>query len=602
MCGIFGAIKLQGGFDDNQISKCLRAVDLVRHRGPDSQGHKLFTNDNNSIFLGHRRLSIIDLSNAGNQPMEDGGVWIVFNGEIFNYIEVREKLKRQGYQFKSDSDTEVILKTYIHYGTRGFNLFNGMWAFILYDSVQQKVIVSRDRFSIKPAYYFKHENEIYVASELRQVLLFHRAVKPNISTLATFLLQGILEHNCETFYQEISKIPAKSNMIVDLKSNNIKFEKYWDYDDIGEIKEKEAIERLQEMLRTSISLRLRSDVEIGGLLSGGLDSSLIVTLSNECSERPLHTFSVVSRDKNVSEEKFIDIMVREKKLINQKITFDPATAVAHIDQCLFYQEQPFAGASVVAQYMIYRLIKEQTGIKVVLSGQGGDEALMGYLKYFYFHLGNLSRNRRYFQLVREIFYSLLYRTAILQFNLGQAKRYIPGMTSKKLSYLNNKVKPIQIWESPSIQERQIKDIDLYSVPALTHYEDRNSMAHSIESRVPFLDHNVVNFLVQLPTQFKFKNGWSKYLLRKSFPELPESIRWRRDKKGFTVPEDNWCKTTLREGIENISNSSRLADLGLLDQKLFANYFDKFLNGHRFTSSTEIFSVYVAEKWLEKNFN
>src|SRR5581483_335860 len=210
-----------------------------------------------------------------------------------------------------------------------------------------------------------------------------------------------------------------------------------------------------------------------------------------------------------SEEEFIDIMINECKLLNQKIHFDPDLAIQHIDRCLFHQEQPFSTASVVAQFMIYELIHSKVNIKVVLSGQGGDEALMGYLKYFYFYLNSLKQDKKYFQALKEILFSMVYRTAIAQFELSSAKRYIPFLAKRQLSYLKaNENSLIKIWDSNSIQERQIQDLDHYSVPALTHYEDRNSMAHSIESRVPFLDHHVVNLLVHLPVGLKYKNGWS----------------------------------------------------------------------------------------------
>jgi asparagine synthase (glutamine-hydrolysing) len=599
MCGIFGAVKLTGGFDSHQISNFNKAVDIVNHRGPDSSGYKLFTNpqDNSSqVFLGHRRLSIIDLSESGRQPMERESVWIVFNGEIFNYIEVRETLKKLGHHFTSDSDTEVIIRTYQHYGPKGFDLFNGMWAFILFDSNKQEVVVSRDRFSIKPLYVSEDNGTLYFASELRQILLFKKSRQPNKEVLTTFLRQGILEHSTETFVEGIKKLAPKTNLVIDLINKTTKTETYWDYTDVGILSEGDAIEKFQETIRKSIALRLRSDVEIGCLLSGGLDSSLIAILANQIGEKPIRTFSVISEDKKMSEEKFIDIATREGGLLNQKILFDPATATDYIDICLSHQEQPFAGASVVAQYMIYELIHKQANIKVVLSGQGGDEALMGYLKYFYFYLGQLAKAKQYNKLFREVFFSMIYRTAIAQFNLGQAKRYIPGM-SNHLTYINSDFPPVEIWKVNSIRDRQVSDLDRFSVPALTHYEDRNSMAHSIESRVPFLDHHLVNLLVQLPAQLKFKNGWSKYILRKGFPELPDEIRWRRDKKGFTVPEDRWCKTVLKEPIRSIMKNSRLAELGIINPQKFHDYFEQFLKNKSGTNSTEIFSLYIAEKWL-----
>ncbi|MBS1680855.1 MAG: asparagine synthase (glutamine-hydrolyzing) [Bacteroidetes bacterium] len=601
MCGIFGAVKLEGNFDDELINTFDKAVSLVSHRGPDSQGSKIFYNNLSKpyLYLGHRRLSIIDLSSEANQPMEDDGIWIVFNGEIFNYVEIKENLKKLGHKFKTDSDTEVILKTYLQYGTEGFHRFNGMWAFILFDSKNNKIIASRDRFSIKPLYYFEQDGAIFFSSELRQILLLSKKRKPNIKTLNTFLLQSVRDHDLETFYEEIYKIPAKSSMVIDLNNKSRNIIKYWNYGSSTIYTEDQAIEKFHETIENSIRLRLRSDVEIGCLLSGGLDSSLISALSNKIGVNPIRTFSVISNDKKENEEEFIDIMVKEGKLLNRKIHFDPEQAVHYIDKCLFYQEQPFSTASVVAQFMIYELIRSKDNIKVVLSGQGGDETLMGYLKYFFFYLNSLKKEKKYFQALKEIFFSLAYRTAIVQFELSSAKRYMPVLLSRQSSYLKiNSDSLVKIWDANSIQERQINDIDHYSVPALTHYEDRNSMAHSIESRTPFLDHEVVNFLVHLPVHLKYKNGWSKYLLRKASHDLPNKIRWRRDKKGFTVPEAKWCKTLLKDEIEKIGQKSILEEIGVLDGKAFREYFKKFLEGSKFTNSKEVFSVLMAEKWLK----
>ena len=325
MCGIFGAIRFDGGFNSNEIQQFQQSVEIVSHRGPDGDGHKLFfTSDSKTnVFLGHRRLSIIDLSAGGNQPMGRDGNWIVFNGEIFNYIEIRKELESYGYKFTSDSDTEVILRTYQHFGPKGFKAFNGMWAFIIYDMANQKIIASRDRFSIKPLNYFMSKTTIYFSSEFRQILPYLETKSINKSVLTSFLLQGLQDHTNQTFYTDIHKVPPKSYLTLDLKQRTKEIETYWDYMSSGIINEEEAIEKFRETLQQSIMIRLRSDVEVGCLLSGGLDSSLISVIANQNGVQPIRTFSVISKDKAVNEEKFIDIMVGERSLQNQKILFDP---------------------------------------------------------------------------------------------------------------------------------------------------------------------------------------------------------------------------------------------------------------------------------------
>lgn len=600
MCGIFGSISLGNPFSVQEIEKFENSLKVVSYRGPDDQSFKVF--EGKRVFLGHRRLSIIDLSTDANQPMVSNGLWIVFNGEIFNYIELREELIKKGHSFKTNSDTEVILKVYQEYGPEGFSHFNGMWAFLLYDFNKNIFIASRDRFSIKPLYYLKQESRIYFASEIKQLLPLMPKREPNLNSLRILLAQQIQDHNEETFYQGIFKIPAKSNFIIDLNSGHQKTQQYWNYSKSSAyVSEKEALEKFVYLFEDSIKIRLRSDVQIGCLLSGGLDSTAISITADKINMNPVQTFSVISDDPKFSEEKFIDIAVKSAKLKNQKLSFKPQLAEQYIDKCLFHQDEPFGGASVVAQYMIYELIKNNTGIKVVLSGQGGDEVLMGYLKYFFFNIRQNLRTHNYGIVLREIFSSLIRRTAIMQFEWSLARRYLPQFQNHQkpiVSLPNEQME--KIWQFKDINHRQQLDLDRYSVPALTHFEDRNSMAHSIESRVPFLDHRLVDFLVNLNSDLKYKHGWSKYLLRNSSIALPEAIRWRRDKKGFSVPEKQWLYQS-RDYTLNLKNYELMFQYGITNKSQLESRLKQYYSGSRFVNPKEIFSIYVANKWLTSNF-
>lgn len=592
---------MNGFFTKEDYHRFIHLTEMVSYRGPNASGYvilniKKSANENYfDAFLGHKRLSIIDLTNTANQPMEDKGVWIIFNGEIFNYLELKEELKKDGFIFNTNSDTEVILKLYRKYGESGFEKLNGMWAFAIVDLPKKKVVLSRDRFSIKPLYYTQINGQFYFASEIKQLLplIQKKEINPNI--MYNFLQQGLLDYNNETFFSGIYKLEPKTNLIIRLIDKKIDYKKYWDYtiEDIPNINY--AVDKFREIFIDSVKIRLRSDVKVGALLSGGLDSSSITVIANHIQNGNFESFSIVSKDKKYSEEKFIDILCKTKNIKNQKLYFEPDIALSTLEEVIYHNDEPFCGLSVVAQYNILKKIKEETDIVVVLSGQGGDETLMGYLKYFFFNLKELIKQKSLISALAQIFLSLLNRTVIWQFNIKEAKRYIPYIDKDK-NYLKIKGILEPIWQCNNIRERQILDIDKYSVPALTHYEDRNSMAHSLEIRLPFLDHRLVNLLLSLPPQMKIRNGWTKYILRKSLFELPNDIRWRRDKQGFITPEEKWLKRDLREIIENAFKRSILAELGIIDNKLFLNYYYDFQNNKRNIWYADITRTFIAELW------
>jgi asparagine synthase (glutamine-hydrolysing) len=316
----------------------------------------------------------------------------------------------------------------------------------------------------------------------------------------------------------------------------------------------------------------------------------------------LRTFSIISNEKNVSEEKYIDILSLENNIKNQKLFFTDADVLSNVDKVLFHQDEPYGGFSVIAQYTIFELIKKNTDIIVVLCGQGGDEILLGYLKYFFFYLKILIKERRYVKVLQELLGSIFARTIVWQFRLNIAKRYMPYYMNTTNNYIKINGVLEENWQCNNIRQRQIEDIDKYSVPILTHFEDRNSSAHSLESRLPFLDHRLVNFLLSVNTALKIKNGWTKYILREAIHELPKRIRWRRDKKGFSVPDDNWLRVDLKEDILNTFKNSTLDKLGIIDQKKFIAYYNQFLNHSKTIYSNDISKVYIAEKWARLNFD
>jgi asparagine synthase (glutamine-hydrolysing) len=608
VCGIFGAINTTGFFDGSDFDRFVALTNLVAYRGPDDCGYiplvlkqpdsrreRLF-----DVFLGNRRLSIIDLSSSGHQPMSDGdGLCITYNGEIFNYLELRRELKARGHRFKTGTDTEVILHIYREYGESGFDRLNGMWAFAIADSHARKVVLSRDRFSIKPLYIFKAKGELYFGSEIKQLLPILPTRELNASVMTAYLAQGLLDHDVETFFRGITRVPSGANVIVALDSGAIEEKKYWGFESPSatSASSKDLVEEFRALFFDSVRIRLRSDVKVGVLLSGGLDSSAVTTAVRQVGGEQLQTYSIVSEHEGYDERHFIDVMC-EAGVPNRKVTFRVDDVLDCLEQVLYYSDEPFAGFSVIAQYQLFAAIKNESDVTVLLSGQGGDETLLGYLKFFFFHVQLLLKAGKYLDALSLLAGSSLHRTAVTQFRMSEARRYMQHDRRGIWKTMLRNTMPVPVWRCSDIRSRQIDDIRSYSVPALTHYEDRNSGAHSLEVRHPFLDHRLVNFVVNLPTELKIRRGWTKYILRAALPEMPAALRWRRDKQGFLVPEELWLKRDLVPAIQRRFRASTLSELDILNDREFLLYYDHFRSGKSIISS-DIARILIAEIWAEK---
>src|SRR5438270_741879 len=451
MCGIFGAVKFKGYFEPERFDKFVELTNLVSYRGPDDhgyvrvdchKGHWFLENQQHvpfDVFLGHRRLSIIDLSPAGKQPMTDGhGCWIVFNGEIFNFVELREELKTHGCQFRSQTDTEVILKVYQIFGESGFRKLNGMWAFAIADLPARRIVLSRDRFAIKPFYLLSQANEYYFASEIKQLIPMLGIKEPNRTVLSTYLAQGLVDYCDQTFFSGITKLEAKCNLVILPLSGETKKSCYWKYNEASNAKPASVVEEFRELLLDSTRIRLRSDVKVGLLLSGGLDSSSLAVAVRETGNQALETYSVVSDDARFSEESFIDAVCDQLGLKSIKFRFQVHDLNELLMKTLYSNDEPFASLSVVAQFGIFRTIKKESDATVLLSGQGGDEVLLGYLKFFFFHIQELFRRGKISRALGQLILSAVRRTAVRQFRLSEAKRYIPYLNRGKGSVLRER--------------------------------------------------------------------------------------------------------------------------------------------------------------------
>src|SRR5581483_2698296 len=431
--------------------------------------------------------SIIDLSAQANQPMasQDGLLHIVYNGEIYNYLELKKELQALGHQFKTKSDTEVILHTYLAFGEQGFAKFNGDWAFALYDIPKKKVILSRDRFSVKPLYYTKQGNILYFGSEIKQLLPYVSKKDLNKEVMYRFLKQGLLEVDEQTFFAGIHKVKPKHNLTINLSNGAIGEEQYWSYQ-VHEVSEnlEAAADHFRELFYDAVRIRLRSDVQVGGLLSGGLDSSIIALVANELTSGNFKSFSVVSNDATVSEEKFIDVLKEKTGIKSTKLMLDSHDIWQETKRALEFSEEPFASFSVVAQYQLMQLVKQKTGLKVLLTGQGGDELLLGYRKFFFFYLQQELRRGHIATAFENALLSFAQGTIMRQVFLSGAQRYSPLLQKFRHDPLDDLLKIKynlqEIGMKGTVRDRQIADIDRFSIPSITHHEDRNSMANSIE--------------------------------------------------------------------------------------------------------------------------
>lgn len=605
MCGIFGAVSWGVPFKEEEKTKFNNCLNTLGHRGPDNIDSSVISSkdlgSSFNVFLGHTRLSIIDLDVKSNQPFESDGYQIIFNGEVFNYLELKKELEGE-FEFKSNSDTEVILNAYKKYGGSCFGRFNGMWSIVIYDPKKNCILVSRDRFSIKPLYYIEKNDQIFFSSEIRALKGLGFSFSPDQLVMEHFVGQTLLHADNNTFYNEIKRFPAMENWTIDLNSGKTVKEKYWDYSECDFAPDfKGRSEQFRELLIDSLKLRLRSDVPLATLLSGGLDSSAITALIHKHLNPNIQSFSVISNEKKYSEENFIDILAKETGVHNQKLTFNEDLALNSIEKVLGVQEEPFNSLSVVGQYLLFEKIKAEKDITVLLSGQGADEVLLGYNKFFYFHLKDLLKRKKLGKFVGLAGSSFMKGTTIKEFTWKQAKRYMPGKVASGKEYFQRELDKVPIWDFTSMKDRQIKDLNHFSVPALTNYEDRNAMAHQMEIRLPFLDYRLVNFLINIPVEDKLKGGWTKYILRDAVHELPDQIKWRKDKKGFVTPEQKWMQGPLgRKIIDYFSKSSRLEEMGILDRKEFVKAVENFTAGAKWLDFGDIFAVYISEMWLREH--
>ena len=621
MCGIAGFVDSRSIYNHTQKLRVSlkEMLDIQAYRGPDGEGEWIRCLDNTWIALGHRRLSIIDLSDAANQPMVStcGQYVLVYNGEVYNYLELRKELQNKGYLFHTNSDTEVVLQKLIECGEKAFESFNGMWSLALLDKKKRCLILSRDRFGEKPLYYYTKDNNIfYFASEIKAICKASKEkFYSNGKIVARFLGQSQINAQNETFFKGIMQVPAASYIVLTIsdncsvKMNAPKF--YWHYPktEANSFNNFELVEKLRENFIDSVRIRLRSDVPLGVLLSGGVDSSAIASAMYHINpDRQLNILSVISDDADYDEQPFIDIMANylHQPVYKVKIKPDPKEAFRLLKEAIWFNDQPIGGFSAAAHMMLMKKAQEQK-ITVLLSGQGGDELLCGYLKYYGFYLQDLIRSRDFYKLGKVTIDILSNPSSNLfsDFKLSDAKRYLPSYLQPRVDRIFGEALRDENWlidiglGNGLLQDRQALDMQRFSVPSLTHYEDRMSMAFSREIRLPFLDHRLAELLLPLEPGLKLRKGWTKWIFRKAMTDmLPPRIAWRRDKKGFSNPEGKWLKREWRQDIEDILDGRmKSEELGLINKsELKKLYFKYCQSKNPWLSEKDIFNPLSLEIW------
>jgi asparagine synthase (glutamine-hydrolysing) len=573
MCGIFGLFTLTPLAD---LQRRLATTSLVlRHRGPNDSGLECTAISGGILALGQTRLSIIDLSQAGHQPMYsgDGRFVIVYNGEIYNYRELRNELVALGRQFRSDSDTEVLIACWATWGERCLERLRGMFAMVIFDAVNNDLTMVRDAFGIKPLYYQIDSDGIYFASEIPALLrLLPSTPKLNQNTAMQYLSRGAYDHTDQTFYSGILQLKPGHQIKIEIPHVKQQTPRRWWWPKIQERSDQtldDAADQVREMFLSNVRLHLRSDVPIGVALSGGVDSSAVVCAMRHIEPTiPIHTFSYVARDSPINEEKWADIINSYVGAVSHKIVVSPRELVVDLDDLIRTQGEPFGGTSIYAQYKVFKLAHDN-GVTVTLDGQGADELLAGYRGYPMPRLRSLLERRQYGKVLQfmvqwakwpgrslneisRMCVGLLLPPSLEKILRKQLSREIvlPEWLNAK-EFFENISSPSghcdELSEDGSNGRRLMETLRRTlagdGLSALLRHGDRNSMRWSIESRVPFLTTDLAEYLLALPEDFLISQaGETKHVFRRAMRGIvPDSILDRRDKIGFSTPEPTWFK-------------------------------------------------------------
>jgi asparagine synthase (glutamine-hydrolysing) len=592
MCSIAGIISPDPSHVNDAVLEKMNVIQ--QHRGPDGTGYYVHREQDLNIGFAHRRLAILDLTQHADQPFRYMNRYmLVFNGEIYNYREIRSALASKGYTFRSAGDSEVIVAAYDAYKEDCLGHFDGMFAFAIWDEKEKKLFCARDRFGEKPFFYHynKDQNSLYFASEIKA--LFAAGIPRNTdpALLYNFLTLGSTRRPDipeQSFYQDIFQLPPAHHLVFEPRDQQPVVSRYWDLDKetVVRMEEKRALEQVSELLFTSVQRRMRSDVPIGTSLSGGLDSSSIVALaSGTYDESYTHQcFSAVFPGFEKDESAKIKTVANAFKLSSHTVSPSAEEFCRQAGELAFYHDEPFGSASVFAQFKVYEKAKQQ-GVKVLLDGQGADEALAGYPKYTHWFLQemigingwkktNINAEAykengflQHWNWRNRLAASMPYLTAKQLKNKAlktqRANPFIQKEFAAAASDQGSIVKPV----IEKLNDIQYADLMTQGLEELLRYADRNSMAHGCEVRLPFLSHELVQFVISLPSSFRMRDGYTKWILRTIMnDQLPREITWQKGKIGFEPPQQDWMQQgCLQQAISE--QRQKLVNLRICSQNI-----------------------------------
>lgn len=630
MCGVAGYWAPRRRYPHRLLVEMSEAL---THRGPDDHGYLSLVLPHAegavpgvtrhidpagaaNLGLAHRRLSILDVSEAGQQPMgsPDRRIWLSYNGEVYNYLELRTELANEGFTFSTGTDTEVIIAAYRAWGDACFRRFTGMFALALVDLDRRRLLLARDHFGIKPLYYHRTDERIIFASELKALTMSAglRDVDPQVAF--DYLAHAQVDHREETFIHGVYQVPAAHFLEIDMSAPNVRIDptRFWsiDLDRRRDATPQEAADEFRRLFMDSVTLHLRSDVPLGSCLSGGLDSSAIVCAVAELvgtgAER--HTFSYVAREAGIDESAFADLVNRHTGATGHRIESDPVELVSDMRELIRVQDYPFASTSIYAQARVFGLAKDN-GIRVMLDGQGADELLAGYRSYLGAHFTQMLVTGRLAALGRSIARAVRQpdvSPAMLALWTGAVM--VPQAWHRAArAVVREPVVPPWLrsdWVDTNVQqvvrdrtgvknrrhalrEYMAHQLTVSSLPALLRYEDRNSMAYSIESRVPFLTPAIAEFLFALPDDEVLRDGVTKPVLRRAMRGLvPDAILDRKDKIGFATPERTWLVGPLADYVRKTLTSDVAHEIPALEPTKMLQEFERVAAGtQRFSFTT-----------------
>jgi len=638
MCGIIGFISKD---NFNYFKRMLpQAVLSLHHRGPDDSG--FFYDEKIGLGLAHRRLSIIDLSSAGRQPMTSDDVSIIYNGEIYNFKKIRKILEEFGHKFKSNTDTEVVLKSYMQWGVDCLEKFIGMFAFAIWDGRKRRLFLARDRIGIKPLYYHFSNGTFLFASELKAFMAFNIFNKDIDSDSIPLFLHYLYIPAPGTVFKNTFKLLPGHFLIYE--NNTIKTNSYWQYPDVKgelnsfEINEEEKLQQLDDLLTQAVSNRMISDVPLGALLSGGIDSSIVVALMQKVNSSPVRTFSIGFKEKGYNEAKWAAKVARHLGTDHTELYVTPKEAIEVIPMLPGIYDEPFADSSAIPTFLVSKLTRSH--VTVALSGDGGDEQFAGYVRYW--STKSAVKGLRYIPVPVRKFISDLLKAIPLNWiescylpfrdilpqpfrvaNFPDKWQKLTGMISKTLiselyrmticywskeellsligkqvpeSQFENTFKETDGWQTISRLMRV--DQKTYLPDAMLTKVDRASMAASLEIRVPLLDHRVMEYAASLPENLKYRNGTGKYILKKLLAKYVPGELFERPKMGFGVPIAHWLRNELKDLLLDYLSSERLKKEGLFDHVIVEKKIKEHMSG-RINRQYQLWALLMWEMWREQ---